>query len=155
MWLFTPLTLLASLTVVLASHIVHEKRDFTHPSWAKRSRLPTENILPMRIGLAQQNLHQAHDLLMSISDPSSPNYGQHWTAKQVTDVFAPAKETVNAVKEWLVSAGIADERLGKTADGAWVGFEATVGEAERLLKTEFWAWEFMGSDSAKTVACDE
>lgn len=155
MQLFTTLAFLVSVAAALQLHAVHERRDLTPPSWSKRSRLPVDHVLPMRIGLSQQNLHRGHDLLMSVSDPSSPNYSKHWTAKEVADMFAPARETVDAVRKWLTDAGIADERIRKTADGSWVGFDATVKEAEELFRTEYWAWEFKGEDKLTTVACDE
>jgi len=34
-------------------------------------------------GLKQQNIHKGHDFLMDVSDPTSPNYGNHWTPEQV------------------------------------------------------------------------
>lgn len=66
------------------SHAVHEKRS-AH-SWTKvNNAKPDGNlVLPVRIGLTQSNLHDGHDLLMSVSDPRSDNYGKHWTASQVT-----------------------------------------------------------------------
>jgi tripeptidyl-peptidase-1 len=155
MQLIATLIFFLSLAIALQPHVVHERRHITHPSWRKRSRVPTGHVLPMRIGLSQQNLHRGHELLMSISDPSSTNYSRHLTAKEVADMFAPARETAVAVKKWLVSAGIADERIRRTADGLWVGFEATVAEAEELFKTEYWAWEFKEGNGPGTVACDE
>jgi tripeptidyl-peptidase-1 len=112
-------------------------------------------MLPIRIGLSQQNLHRGHDLLMSISDPSSPNYGQHLTANEVSDLFVPAKENVNTVKEWLAESGIARNKIEKTTDGSWIKFKASVAEAEELFKAEFWAWEFIERPGVGTVACDE
>ena len=49
-----------------ASHVVHEKRHFTPSQWTKRDRIPSEAILPMRIGLTQNNLENGHDFLMDV-----------------------------------------------------------------------------------------
>ena len=49
-----------------SSHIVHERRDSLHPRWLKRDRVPSHKKLPMRIGLTQSNLDQAHDYLMDV-----------------------------------------------------------------------------------------
>ena len=47
-------------------HVVHEKRD-NHPhKWVKRDRLQPNAVLPLRIGLTQNDLHLGHDYLMEM-----------------------------------------------------------------------------------------
>jgi tripeptidyl-peptidase-1 len=112
------------------AHSTHEqRRSFPH-GWAKRSSSSSSSrlhqrtssaaaatldkkssTLPMRIHLTQRNMENAHDFLMNVSDPLSPNYGKHWTPKQVVDAFAPSQEAVDDVSEWLAHAGIPRERV--------------------------------------------
>ena len=47
------------------THVVHEKREVTS-QWIKREKLPSRAILPMRVGLKQQNLHRGEELLMDV-----------------------------------------------------------------------------------------
>ncbi|MCJ1400937.1 hypothetical protein MMC11_004148 [Xylographa trunciseda] len=108
----------------------------------------------MRVGLVQNNLEKGHDLLMDISDSDSPNYAKHWTSKEVIDMFRPSEGTVSAVAKWLTASGIAKERLTHTDNKAWFAFNATAGEAENLLKTEYFVYENSVSGRT-TVACDE
>ena len=49
-----------------ASHVLHEKRDSTHPRWEKRSPLHHSVGLPMRIGLTQSNLERGADYIMDV-----------------------------------------------------------------------------------------
>lgn len=49
-----------------ALHVVHEKRETVHPRWVKRDRVSSHALLPMRIGLAQTNLENAHEHLMDV-----------------------------------------------------------------------------------------
>lgn len=49
-----------------ASHVVHERRDFTPKAWVKRDRLDARAKLPVRIGMTQRNLDKGHDLLMEV-----------------------------------------------------------------------------------------
>lgn len=67
-----------------SNHVLHEKRSGSS-SWSQRDGVkPDGRIkLPVRIGLAERNLHQGDDILMQISSPDSTLYGKHWTAKQV------------------------------------------------------------------------
>ena len=116
----------------------HEKRNNLPPGWVKDQRLPGHEILPMRIGLAQSNLDKAEQYLMEVSHPDSPKYGQHWTAKQIAETFAASQESVDGVTEWLKNSGIAPERIRKSQSLGWLHFNATVAEAEDLLKTEYY-----------------
>lgn len=141
------------------SRIPHERRDaLQEASWAKLARAPSSDVFEMRVGLAQRNLDRGHELLMDVADPRSANYGKHWTAEEVSRMFAPDPETAGVVvKEWLANADysdIAGDRVKLAASGGWLVFNATVGEAERLLGTEFWLYE--ESESGVVAAgCDE
>ena len=92
----------------------------------------------MRIGLTQGNLDKGYNHLMDVSHPDSPNFGKHWTAQQVAETFAPAQESVEAVTEWLHSSGISADRLSRSQSLGWLVFNATVLEAESLLKTKYY-----------------
>jgi tripeptidyl-peptidase I len=56
----------------------------------------------------------ACQLTASSSHPDSANYGKHLTAAETTDLFAPSKETVKTVWDWLVSSGIEPHRLSQS-----------------------------------------
>lgn len=49
------------------SHALHERRDAaSSKQWVKREQLSPSAILPMRIGLKQQNLEHGHEYLMDM-----------------------------------------------------------------------------------------
>ncbi|KAL8699547.1 MAG: hypothetical protein Q9201_005949 [Fulgogasparrea decipioides] len=91
----------------------------------------------MRIALTQSNLDKAEEFLMDVSHPDSPNFGKHWTHEEIATKFAPSSETVETVTSWLTSSGIALERISRSQSLGWLKFDATVAEAESLLKTEY------------------
>lgn len=99
---------------VVAPHLIHEKRDSLPHGWVKRYAVDGNAELPMRIALTQNNLHNAHDWLMDVSHPESDKYGRHWSAEDVANAFALSKDTSDAVKAWLASTGIHDDRIGKS-----------------------------------------
>ncbi len=62
-------------------------------------------------------------------------------------------ETVNAVKNWLTGSGIAIERIKSSAAMGWLQINATVAEAENLLKTKYHVFEHTETGTLH-VACD-
>lgn len=119
------------------NYIVHETR-VDHPSWTATRRLEGHVLLPLRIGLRQQNLEDLPDLLMSVSDPTSPSFGQHWSPEKVADAFAPDPRAHAAVRGWLIDSGFEMDRLRVSHNKAWIEVQdATVKEVEQLLNTEY------------------
>lgn len=154
MWLkhvmgaFLAATALASPTLVL-----HEKRGSSPGGWVRKSAAHSDAIIPLRIALGSRNEEAAHDRLMDISDPSSPNFGKHWTAQQVSEFFAPSTETLDAVQSWLSSSGIPPSRQNVSPSRAFIKVSATVNEAESLLGTKYYVWENTRSNTL-SISCD-
>lgn len=137
----------------LSNHVIHEKRDHIPAGWT-RAGLPLRDVtLPIRIALKQRNLEKGHEFLMDVSDPTSENYGKHWTVQQVAETFAPALESVDAVTAWLVDSGIAEERISRSFSQGWLQFDATVSEAEDLLKTKYHVYKH--NTGQLHMACQE
>lgn len=120
-----------------SSHVLHEKRAMEPTNWAISRKLEADRVLPMRFGLTQSNLHKLEEMLMSVSHPESTNYGQHFSAHDITNTFAPAAETIAAVMEWLVESGISDDRLRLSHNKGWIEVNATVSEVEELIDAEY------------------
>ncbi|KAF8158459.1 subtilisin-like protein [Crassisporium funariophilum] len=127
-------------------HVLHEKRAADPLDWTSTGRLDANKILPMRFGLTQQNLHRVGEMLMAVSHPESPNYGQHLTPEEIVETFAPSSETISAVTNWLVDSGISRERLRLSGNKGWISLEATTAEVEDLLKTEYHVYSHPSGD---------
>ena len=134
-------------------HTVHEVRTAIPSGWEKRETLDRRAILPMKVALAQGNLDKGWDWLKDVSQPTSANYGKHWSAKEVAEAFAPSQGTVDAVKAWLASAGIDEPRVRQSQSLNWLEFSATVDEAEELLKTRYNVYEH--ESGQPHIACEE
>jgi tripeptidyl-peptidase-1 len=88
-----------------------------------------------------------------VAHPASANYGKHWLKQKVADMFMPTPETVYAVKEWLSLSGVDLVKIKLSKSRNWMTFNATVGEAERLLQTEYHLYKHeMGHNH---IACEE
>ncbi|MCJ1310955.1 hypothetical protein MMC25_004624 [Agyrium rufum] len=157
---FSSLAVLGALTAAALAapsdkhYTLHEKRHVLPARWTKRDRVSSDSILPMRIGLKQANLDKGYDYLMDVSHPDSANYGKHWTPEQIVDMFKPAEETIETVRNWLIAAGIDARRITHSDNKGWLAFDATTEEAESLLQTEYHHYEH-AEKGMKQKACEE
>ncbi|KZT64886.1 subtilisin-like protein [Daedalea quercina L-15889] len=138
-----------------AGHVVHEARDRIPRGWAPVRRAEPDMVLPFRVGLVQPNLQNIEDYIMDVSHPESPNYGKHWSPAKVASTFRPTKESVDTVRDWLVEGGIAPERVKLGTGGSWMKVNVTIEEAERLLGTEYYVYQYGEDDNYTHVACHE
>ena len=130
--------------------VLHEKRlDLLNNPFRTR-RVDGETLLPIRIALKQRNLEHGYDHLMETSHPESPKYGQHWTADQVHDAFAPHKSSVQTIKSWLQSSGILEDEM--VSRKGWLAFDIPASEAERLFSTKYFEHEDLQGNVR--VGCD-
>ncbi|GKT96345.1 subtilisin-like protein [Colletotrichum tofieldiae] len=153
--LLTALAAVAFANPVTRSHkhVVHEQRHPARREWVKNHRLHTMARLPVRIGLAQSNLHRANEFMNDVAHPDSPNYGKHWTHEDIINMFAPRQESIALVMQWLESEGIKRSRVELSKGRNWVQFNGTAGEIERLLKTEYHVYKH--EQGHMHVACDK
>lgn len=86
------LSVLAAPSTLLSKrfedHVVHEERSSPPHQWVERSNaLDKTRTIPVRINLAQNNLgEKAEELLMSVSHPESPKYGEHYSPHDIADL---------------------------------------------------------------------
>ncbi|OGM49728.1 protease S8 tripeptidyl peptidase I [Aspergillus bombycis] len=137
-----------------ATSVVHERREVTSSHWVKRARVSPSDKHVVRIGLAQSSLEEAHDLLMDVSNPSSPNYARFYSADEVAAKFAPSTETVNEVQNWLTEKGINASRIAQTKNHGWLVFHATSKEIEDLFDTTYYEYHNKKTGK-KVIACEK
>ncbi|KZT04012.1 subtilisin-like protein [Laetiporus sulphureus 93-53] len=138
-----------------SSRVVHETRGRVPLGWSPMRRADSSMILPMRIGLVQPNLENIESYIMDVSHPDSPNYGQHWSPARVAQTFRPTQESVNTVIGWLVDNGIEAERVTLSYGGGWVLTNVTIDEAESLLGTEYYVYQYGDDESHTHIGCHE
>lgn len=81
--------------------------------------------------------------MKSSSDPDLSRYGNHYTAEQVINLFAPEEATVEIVRSWIIESGIQKDRISQSTNKAWLQFDATTEEMERLLQTKYQYYEYV------------
>lgn len=70
------------------------------------------------------------------------------------DLFAPTEQSVNDVRSWLESTGIAKDRITQSANKQWIQFDADAKELENLLDTEYYIYSHAETGRSH-VACRE
>lgn len=87
----------------------------------------------IQIAMSQDNVDLAIASLLKISDPTSKEYGQHWSAQKVATAFAPSKQGLKTVTDWLSNEGILPARLSPSHARGHFLIRSTLGEAERIF----------------------
>lgn len=59
------ITALSGAVPAPVKHVLHEKRS-AHVDWAKGERIKRDSVLPVRIGLTQNNLEKGDEYLMAV-----------------------------------------------------------------------------------------
>ncbi|KKY27731.1 putative alkaline serine protease [Phaeomoniella chlamydospora] len=135
-------------------HVLHERREDPARQWVKKDRLDGQTLLPVRIGLVQSNIEKGHSMLMEVAQHGSSKYGQYYTADEITEIFAPPRSAVDAIRSWLELTGIPAWRISQSANKQWMQFDASASELERLLQTEYHVYEHVRSGRTK-IGCDQ
>jgi tripeptidyl-peptidase I len=133
---------------------LHERRAAEPVAWTKTRRLEAHKVLPLRIGLKQQNTHELEELLMSIAHPESPTYGQHWSPQRVADYFAPSEASIFSVKSWLSDTGFHPDRIRVSFSNGWIEVNATVAEVEDLLSAEYYVYAHPSGHEQISSCCN-
>lgn len=142
------------LALPSSDHVLHEKREGSlDGQWKRSQRLDSDAVVPLRIGLVQQNLESGYEKLMEVSHPTSAKFGQHLTAEEVHDFFQPAAQAVEDVKGWLVSSGIPEDDIVHSDNKGWLAVDIPAAQFDALLRTEIFEHEHVQSGAIR-LGCD-
>jgi len=130
------LFLILQLACVSGSFVSMEETVRGFPAkWTELEAAPSNSKLELTFAIRQQGLAELKDTLRRVSDPSSPDYGQHLSLEEVQKLTAPAPENLEKVLNFIRSHG-AEPRLA-TPGGDFVTASVTVEVAERMLRAKY------------------
>ena len=103
----------------------------------KQGRVHQDLSHEVIFAIKQKNMDELSSILHDVSDPSSPNYGQHWTRKEVSELTSNP-EARDAVLSYLdlIGASITLITLGEE----FIIANAPIAKWERMFKTEFFTF---------------
>ncbi|KAH9941646.1 family S53 protease [Epithele typhae] len=133
-------SLLPTTILGLPAYNPHAKvvrRQLTGPpsGFIKGGDANDDDLITLSLALPQSNVAGLHAAVLAVSDPSSANYGKHYSKADVDALVAPKPESVAAVTSWLNKNGIAANTT--TGAGDVLRFTIPVSQANTLLDAQF------------------
>lgn len=99
-------------------------------------RAETEEQITLSFGVKLKNVEKLYQALNEVSDPSSENFGKHWTYDQVSELTSNSEGTQKVVKHLLNF--VKDKNQVKASkDGTFVRVKTNIKTAEKILSSEF------------------
>nr|POE73005.1 tripeptidyl-peptidase sed2 [Quercus suber] len=121
--------------------VQHEQIDALPSGWRKGGEALRDEILQLRVALAQQHRDYLQ-IAEEVSDPSSSKYGQHLSAEDLTAVLPDFTQQSASVVSWLQEHAIQDYDVGSD----WIDFTVSVAEAKELLRASFSSYSYMDNE---------
>ena len=119
-------------------------------SWQTTGRAAAPDTICVIVALKQRNLEQLPSLVLAVSNPTSPTYGQYLTKGQLDALTAPAPEAFDAVAQWLSAGGTHVVNIQRSA--ATVAATLPVAHAEAIFNTKFYSVESVTTGQSKIRA---
>ncbi|KAF9286901.1 hypothetical protein BGZ68_002443 [Mortierella alpina] len=135
-----PITEKAGLSSQFKSYIAFEKLSSPPKQWKYQEPAPSGTKINLRIGLKLQNIERFHQMVVDLSTPGHPTYGQHMTQDEINAIINPLEKSAQLVLEWLKASGI-----HAVHDNQWVEADVTIAQAQELLQTRFGVYRNAGS----------
>ncbi|CAK3781870.1 Tripeptidyl-peptidase sed2 [Lecanosticta acicola] len=105
----------------------------------KRSPAPPDGLIKLHIALRQHDRGaEVEKRLLYSSDPRSPGFRQHLSAREVAELSKPSDECVQVVEAWLEEHGLLKHAV--LGSGGIFEVDAKVEEVERLLNATYSTW---------------
>lgn len=71
----------------------------------------------------------------------------------MAEIFAPSETTANAVRTWLIRAGVPADTISQSFNKGWIQFDSTTSDLEGILQTKYHIYENEATGHTN-VACD-
>eukprot|EP00930_Biecheleria_cincta_P086318 TRINITY_DN7562_c0_g1_i1.p1 TRINITY_DN7562_c0_g1~~TRINITY_DN7562_c0_g1_i1.p1 ORF type:complete len:559 (-),score=78.46 TRINITY_DN7562_c0_g1_i1:22-1698(-) len=110
--------LAASVTfAICSSTLVSVEHPLDVPdAWTVTGPSDPEALVELTFAVKQQHLNELHDVLMRVSDPRSPSYGEHLSNEEVHKLIAPRPEHLAAVRDFLRRHGVEGKHATPNGD---------------------------------------
>lgn len=101
--------------------------------WTWAGRAPDSHPLTLYVALKHRNVDVLERVVLEVSDPDSPAYGEHLSMEAANALVEPRFEHKEAARRWLAAAGVDEARVAATSHGDFLVVDTSAEEAGRLL----------------------
>ena len=135
------------LSKSLHTHVFKESSKYssTRSDIKKQDRAGHDHPHEVIFVIQQKNMDELTRILHDVSDPHSPNYGQHWTRDEVVD-FTSNTEGRDAVVSYLHMNGASV--VSETLAGEYISAKAPIKVWEKIFNTEFFSFIMTHDDNS-------
>ncbi|KAF7306473.1 Family S53 protease-like protein [Mycena indigotica] len=118
-----------------ASMVLHERRSTVPAEFTNKGAAAANEVITLRVGLAQNNIAGLQDKLLSISTPGSSEFRQWLSMEEVKSFVEPSTETLAAFHNFASANGLKTSVISPNGD--WVSIDLPVSQANKLFAANF------------------
>jgi tripeptidyl-peptidase-1 len=126
------------IQLLMAFGLCHEIVERLHDvpdGWSEGTKPKPSISIGFRLEIRGPDKTNMERLVIDLSTRGHLNYGNHMKREEVEEILRPTSAVSDQVLAWLSSEGISDDTIG--IYGNWISFNATIFQAEQMLKTKF------------------
>ncbi|RHZ51930.1 S53 family peptidase [Aspergillus thermomutatus] len=128
-----------------SGYAVVEQLKNVPDGWIKRNAAPASDLVRFRLAMNQERAAEFEQRVIDMSTPGHSSYGQHMKREDVREFLRPSDEASDKVLSWLRSENVPAGSIEN--HGNWVTFTVPVSQAERMLRTRFYAFQHAETDT--------
>eukprot|EP00010_Vexillifera_abyssalis_P005086 CAMPEP_0201552036 /NCGR_PEP_ID=MMETSP0173_2-20130828/12381_1 /ASSEMBLY_ACC=CAM_ASM_000268 /TAXON_ID=218659 /ORGANISM="Vexillifera sp., Strain DIVA3 564/2" /LENGTH=568 /DNA_ID=CAMNT_0047962431 /DNA_START=1 /DNA_END=1708 /DNA_ORIENTATION=+ len=125
-------------------YFFRQYREGAEPQWLLRKDLEVDHTArsDLTLALRPRNLDRLNQALYAVSDPRSPQYGQHWSREEIAALVGLSQSQLNVVYSWLASYDINRDQteLHPLGDALRI-LDLSIGQIESLVQAKFGVYE--------------
>ena len=107
-------------------------------SWERLGKARSDQQVKLTFAIKQTNVAWLRETLKAVSYPDSPRYGHYMNFDEISERVYGRPESVRAVIDTLVSAGIGEGEIDVTLGRDFAVVTAPVGKIEAVFSAEFY-----------------
>jgi tripeptidyl-peptidase-1 len=109
--------------------------------WSYSSLCDDSDQIKLTFAVKQQNIDLIEEKLLEVSDPASPKFGQHWSAKEIHEFLKPKDESLEILLDWFNYYNIDEDSIEYLSSNKdFIRVTTTIEVANEMLHTEYAYW---------------
>lgn len=117
--------------------------------WINSGRPSPSTPIRLRLAIRQERSAALERMVLDISTPGHPRYGQYMKRDDLKKVLQPPEHVSSSIVSWLKQEGVDGRSI--VDDGDWVHFVVPVSKAESLLETRFYQFQDANDPSVSKI----